>query len=166
MSFEGFGRKTNRWIAPALAALLVLGLAACAPEPVAGQGGKDADPDQHESSWEQPNDEVDVYARQTELPESFPTEQFPLPEGATVYDTGERGEGVWFVVLLAEDEAESVRLWDDVVRLGGFQISDEVETSEGGQAANLTSTTLRVSALTIPQADGSVQLSYGLTRIA
>lgn len=157
----------KRIAAAAVTALLAVSLAACAPEPTTvGQGGKDADPEQpNESSWAQPNDGVDVEQRQTELPESFPRDGFPLPEGAVIYDTGERGDGVWFLVLLAEDETAAATLWDGVIQLGGFQLFDEAETSEGSRTGTLTSTALRVTALTIPQTDGSVQLSYDLTRI-
>lgn len=151
--------------AAAAACALLLGLAACAPEPIAGQGGKDADPSQQESSWGETDPGSEATQRQTELPESFPREQFPLPEGATIYDTGER-DGGWFVVLVAEDEAAAQTLWDSVITASGLVAEGEaVETSEGGTALDFTGPALRVFALTIPQPDGTVLLNYELSPI-
>ena len=170
------------------AAALIIGLSACAPEPgegggsdasssasqsapgggspddIAGKGGKGSKGSDSESSWAQPNDDVDVNKRTTQLPDSFPSDAFPLPAGAEIFNAGERAPGVWFVILLAPN-AESVdSLWDQVIQGGGFSVADESSTPEGGRAAQLSRPTLRVTAVTLPQADGSVQLSYDLTR--
>lgn len=160
-------RRTHRIAAPAAVALLLLGLVACAPEDtvVAGQGGKDGSPTQSESSWAEPEDDVSAERRQTELPAGFPSGEFVLPESAVIYDAGEREDGSWFVVLSADDAAEATGLWDEVIASGGFSVSDAASTSEGGESATLTNATLAVLALTMPQSDGSVLLSYDLRRI-
>lgn len=148
---------------------LLLALVACAPEPdaavdIAGQGGKSPDSSQQESNWSAPETDFDAEQRQTELPESFPREAFPLPEGSVVYDAGENGTGNgWFVVLRAENESEAATLWDTVITSGGFTADGEaLETTEGGAALSFTSPALRVFALTLPQAGGAVLLSYEL----
>lgn len=157
-----------RRIAGAAGAALILlwGLAACAPEPVAGQGGKDADPSQGESSWSDPVEDFDAEQRQTELPADFPSAEFPLPEGVTIYDTGARDASAWFLVLSAADAAAAETLWGEVLGLGGFTPEEETATAEGGVAATLTNATLRVLAVTIPQEDGTVLLSYDISRPA
>jgi hypothetical protein len=167
------GPRRARAVAGATAAVaLLLGLAACAPETgdaggIAGQGGKGADSSQQESTWSAPETDFDAEQRRTELPEGFPREAFPLPEGAAVYDAGERGGGSgWFVVLLAEGESEASALWDAVIASGGFAPEGEaVETTEGGTALTLASPALRVFALSLPQTDGTVLLSYELTSL-
>lgn len=148
-------------------ALLVFSLAACAPEPTdlpdggTDGGGKGGEPTTSETDWggqEVPEEEL-----VTELPSSFPSEAFQLPGHAVLYNAGERAEGVWFAVLQADDAATADALWSELVSLNGFEASDEVETTEGGRAATLTSPALNVQALTIPQTDGTVLLSYDLT---
>lgn len=157
-----------RGAAAAAAALsLLFGLAACAPEdaPVAGQGGKDADASQQESSWSEPDPGFEAEQRQTELPESFPRDEFPLPEGAVISDTGER-DGGWFLVLVAESEADSQVLWETVIASAGLVAQGEpAETTEGGIALDFEAPGLRVFALTIPQPDGTVLLNYELSRV-
>jgi len=167
-----------------LAPVLAVGLSSCAPETdepgpstpsgttaipgspdyAAGQGGKDAKEPKSESSWAQPNGNLDAEKRTTELPASFPKDEFPLPADAVIADAGERGPNVWFVILTAPGNAEADALWDQVVQTGHFAVSDDAATPEGGRAAQLTSTKLRVTAVTIPQSDGTVQLSYDLSR--
>lgn len=160
-----------------LGAGLVLGLSGCAPElgavpnpdSVAGAKGKDSESGTDKggdgSSWQTPNPQ-DVDKKQKELPASFPSEAFPLPAGAVIDDAGERGEGVWFVVLRAADASAAQQLWDAVASAGGFTLGDEIETSEGGKSASLSSGALVGEALTLPQSDGSVLLSYDLRRAA
>lgn len=55
-------------------------------------------------------------------------------------------------------------IWDAIVQQNMFSVSDEATTSDGGVSATLTSESLEVQALTITDADGSVLLSYDLTR--
>ena len=149
----------------AISAALVLGVTACAPEPgeAAGSIDKETQTTSPETEWggqDQPEEEL-----QTTLPESFPTDVFVLPEGITIYNTGERGTGQWFLVLRAADAAAATTLWDSIVSANGFTVSDEVETTEGGVSATLNSVTLTVQALTIPQKDGSVLVNYDLSRM-
>ena len=168
------GRAALRIAATGLAsATLLFGLTACAPEPgETGTTGQEAKErmEQEESgkggdagtgSWPEENPE-DVSDKHTDLPETFPGEAFPIPEGATIDDTGERAEGQWFVVLRAADAAAADALWNEVVAGGGFAVADETETAEGGRAATLTTPGYSVGALTFPQEDGSVLLSYDI----
>lgn len=145
-----------------LGALLAISLAACAPEPgtEAGSTDKDSQTINPETSWG--DGAVPDEGVQTELPESFPSDAFALPEGAVIENTGERGTGQWFLVLRADDEAEAERLWDAVIAQNGFTLEDSGEAVEGGRFGTLRSVSLTVQALTIPQQDGSVQLSYDL----
>jgi hypothetical protein len=101
----------------------------------------------------------------TELPASFPSDVFTVPESATIYNTGERNDSEWYLVLSAADEAAASALWDEIVQTNSFEVVDQVETSEGGVSATLNSATISAQALTIPQADGSVQLSFDLMRV-
>lgn len=150
----------------AVAAMIVLGTSACAPEPgeAAGSIDKETQTTSPETEWggqDQPEEEL-----QTTLPESFPTDVFVLPEGITIYNAGERGTGQWFLVLRAADSAAATALWDSIVTTNSFAVSDEVETTEGGISATLNSAALNVQALTIPQEDGSVLVNYELVRMA
>ena len=149
----------------AIAAALVLGVAACAPEPgeAAGTIDKETQTTSPETEWggqDQPEEQL-----QTTLPESFPNDVFVMPEGITIYNAGERGTDQWFLVLRAADEAAAAAIWDSVVTTNGFTVSDEIETTEGGVSATLNSVTLTVQALTIPQKDGSVLVNYDLSRM-
>lgn len=166
-----------RLVAAGLAAAgLVFGLAACAPEPgetgTTGQEAKERMEQQAEEgkgadtgtgSWPEENPE-DVSDKHTEIPESFPRDAFLIPEGAEIDDTGERGDGQWFIVFRAADAGASATLWDRVVAEGGFQVSEEAETSEGGRSATLTTPGYSVGALTFPQEDGSVLVSYDILK--
>ncbi len=158
-------RATNRWLSALLATGLLLGATACAPEPgdsVAGQSEKGAESANPESSWSEPTSEFDAEAKSTELPAGFPSEEFPLPPGAVIDDAGARSETTWFVVLRAADEAEAKLRWDEIVSLGNLVESDRVETAEGGIAATLTGAGLVITAVTVPQSDGAVLLSFDL----
>lgn len=140
----------------------------CAPEPgtIAGQADKGSSQPNGESSWGTPTEDFDAEAKTTELPASFPTDLFPLPASAVIDNVGERGEGTWFVVLRASDQAAADALWQEIVTLGGFTAGVTSETTEGGIAAELTSAALVVTAVTIPQGDGTVLVSYDLSRTA
>lgn len=96
----------------------------------------------------------------TELPASFPAASFVIPDGSVIDDAGERSATSWFVVLRAKDAAGASALWNAVVAGSGFTVTDAAETPEGGTSAVLTSAALSVSALTLPEADGSVLISY------
>lgn len=137
-------------------------LVACAPEPgnEAGAIDKDTQTVSPETSWgDQVEPEEDLV---TTLPDSFPTASFLLPQGAEIFNAGTRSENQWFVVLHAADQAQADLIWASVISQNSFAVSDEVATTEGGQAANLTSQKLQVAAMTIPQSNGSVLLSYDL----
>ncbi|GEM_PF-1570606 len=156
----------SRIVGAYLVGTLALGLAACAPEPdlqpgtEAGHTDKDSQTVNPETSWG--NQSVPETEAQTTLPESFPSASFALPDGATIINTGERGTGQWFVVLRAKDDAQAQEWWQSVISSSGFEANDEGETTEGGIVATLQNPSLSVQAMTIPQADGSVQLSYDL----
>ncbi|MGK0716226.1 hypothetical protein ACR5KS_09210 [Leucobacter sp. W1153] len=150
------------------AVLLALSLAGCAPESaeIAGQPEKGSETVNPESSWSQPTDDFDPAVKTTELPETFPSDQFPLPADAVIDDAGSRGESAWFVVLRAPDATQAAVFWSEIVALGGFTESDVSEVPEGGRAATLSSAVLSAVAITIPQEDGSVLLSFDITRAA
>lgn len=151
----------------ACAAALLLPLASCAAEPddtgagaTRTEGASDAKGGEG-GSWTQQDDGA-ASEKHVELPESFP-EAFAVPEGAVVDDTGARSGTEWFLVLRAADAAAADALWEDVIAEGGFTVSDEDETAEGGRIASLRNAALSVEALTLPQEDGSVLLSYDLS---
>lgn len=156
----------ERFTAIGLASALLIGLSACAPEPgeETGRTDKERETVNPETEWggqDLPEEEL-----RTELPASFPSTAFVLPQGAVIYNTGERGEDQWFVVLQAVDEDDAKALWDEIISINAFEVVDSTETIEGGKAASLSGIILTVQALTIPQEDGSVQLSYDITRLA
>lgn len=149
-------------------------LVGCAPEPGSSEapdtdsGIVSPDPAEKQEpeggSWPEENP-PEVFEKNQDMPDDFP-ETFVVPGDAVVDDSGTRGYGVWFLVLRAEDEAAAHALWDAIVAGSGFAVSDESETTEGGRAATLTSDALAVQALTMPDADGSVLLSYDITALA
>ena len=138
---------------------LVLALTACAPEPVGPAEGAEG---QDESSWQGVEDVPEEL--ETNLVESFPVDEFPIPDGAEVYDNGERNQDEWFLVLNAEDADAAETLWEDVISAGEFSVEDFEEDSEIGASASLNNGALNVGALTAPQGDGSVLLSYEIAR--
>lgn len=174
-------RLSIRVAATAGALVLAAGLAACAPEPGTAGGTGGANGGNGETggsgqtsegqkgnadgtgSWQEPN-KPEVAEKQVELPASFPKDQFVIPEGAKVDDTGERSEGQWYLVLHAADAQAAAALWDQVVAGGSFTASNEAKTGDGGRSATLSSPELTVDALTLPQQDGSVLLSYDISR--
>lgn len=151
-------------LAAAAVPALVLGLASCAPEPIAGAPEKGADSSSTDGDWSETNDPNDPDLKSVELPEGFPSDEFALPEGAVVDDAGERG-GAWFVVLRAADEAQAETWWDEIVASNGFFVRDEEDLPDGGRAATLAAGTLAVQAVTVPQSDGSVLLSYDIATV-
>ncbi|GAA1791605.1 hypothetical protein [Leucobacter iarius] len=162
-----------RRVTAAVAAALCLSVAltACAPEPGAGTGSQDkpgnsstkgGGGDSSGSSWSKPRHEPDITKQKT-LPKGFPTDAFAVPKGATIDDAGERGPGVWFVVLSAKDRAAADALWAEVISTNGFAEQDAAETPEGGRSATLSNTRLTVQALTLPGKDGAALLSYDLS---
>ena len=150
------------------AAILAMSVAGCAPEPaqIAGQPEKGAENTDTGSSWSQPTGDIDAEAKTTELPETFPREQFPIPTQAVIDDAGARSDSAWFVVLRAADTTEAAVFWSEIVALGGFAESDTSETPEGGRAGVLTSANLSVVAVTIPQDDGAVLMSFDVSAAA
>lgn len=158
---------SRRTLALVTAGILALTISACAPEPedVAGAPDKGGETQKGEESrsWQaEVPDEAELH--NTELPSSFPSE-FVIPEGAVISDTGEREEGVWFLVLEADNASAASELWQRVIGDGGFTVSDEGETPEGGVSAMLSSASLEVQALTMPQPDGTVLLSYDIASL-
>lgn len=158
--------ETRRYsfIALACAAALTFGLSGCAPEPgdVAGSTEKDVQTINPES--ESSEREVSSYETNTTIPETFPSDEFRYPENAQLTDVGERGAEQWFIVFQADDAALAAETWQSIIDLNQFGVIDESETVEGGVVATLVGSSLSAQALTIPQADGSVQLSYDLSR--
>lgn len=146
------------------AVTLILGAAGCAPEPgeAAGTIDKETQTTSPETEWGGKN--LPAEALQTTLPESFPIDTFVIPAGATVYNTGESGADQWFLVLQAESAEAAQALWESMVSVNSFAVDDQVETSEGGTSATLVNALFNVQAITIPQQDGSVQLSYAIHR--
>lgn len=164
-------RRVTAVVAIALCLSVPLALTACAPEPGAGGGSQDkpgnsstkgGGGDASGSSWSKPKHEPDI-AKQKTLPKGFPTDAFAVPKGATIDDAGERGPGVWFVVLSAKDRAAADALWAEVISTNGFAEQDAAETPEGGRSATLSNTRLTVQALTLPGDNGAVLLSYDLS---
>lgn len=147
-----------------VAGLLGASLAGCAPEPdeVAGAPEKGS-PAPEESSWSEPETEFDPNVKSTELPDGFPSAAFPLPEDATIDDAGARSEFEWYVVLRAANGTQADALWDRIIEDGAYAVDDESQNDDGGRSALLTNDELTVSATTIPEADGSVLLSYDLS---
>ena len=169
-SVEGSARRRSRFRSsrPVLAILipvLAVGLAACAPEP--GQGN---DPGTSPGSGEgtgsgsggDTSDQDDPGLKAHELPAGFPSDNFAIPEDAVIDDAGERGPGSWYVVLRADDAPQADDWWTQIAGSSGFEVRGEEPSDDGGRSAKLISPNLSVLALTIPQADGSVLLSYDL----
>ena len=148
--------------------LLVAPLAGCAPEPgaysPAGPGSAPAEKQEPEGgSWPAENPD-EVYEKHREIPEDFP-EAFVIPENAEDDDVGTRGYGTWYLILRAADESEAAVLWNEIVAAGSFVQSDDLETAEGGIAATLSSGELMVNAMTLPENDGTVLVSFDITSV-
>ncbi len=157
--------RSQRLAAGVLAlGLLVLPLSACAEEPGATGTGDPVPTEKQEpegGSWPAENPD-EVFEKSQDIPDDFP-EAFVIPEGAVIDDVGSRGYGTWYLVLRAEDQATIDSLWESIVSTGEFAVSDEASTAEGGRMATLESGALSVSAITIPDEDGSVLMSYDIT---
>lgn len=157
--------RSTRITASVLAlGLLVLPLAACAPEPGEGTQSDPVPTEKQEpegGSWPEENPD-EVFEKQQDIPEDFP-ESFVIPDGAVVDDVGSRGYGTWYLVLRATDQAAADELWDEVIAAGAFEVSDEAETVEGGVSATLSTGALSVTAMTLPDSDDTVLLSYDIT---
>ncbi|GAA2181899.1 hypothetical protein GCM10009847_25350 [Leucobacter tardus] len=157
-------RRANALSVLALAGLLAVALSACAPEPdeIAGAPEKGT-PAPEATSWTEPETEFDPNVKSTDLPDGFPSEAFPVPDGATVDDAGARSEFEWFVVFSAADGEAADALWNQIIDDGDFSVDDESRNDDGGRSALLINAELTVSATTIPDTDGSVLLSYDLS---
>ncbi|MCW2287798.1 hypothetical protein EDF60_1285 [Leucobacter luti] len=130
------------------------------PAPVddlAGKGGTSTG-----ESWPEQNDPA-VEQKDAQLPASFPSERFVVPPGATVDDAGERSATDWFVVLRAANQAEADQLWQSIIAESGFAATEVTASADGGISALLSSASTTAVAVTIPQSDGSVLLSYDVT---
>ena len=171
-----------------ITSLCMGGLTACAPEPggvdasAAPQsddaasefnGGTGAGDDQStvDTTAEQARDET-VWSgaerepeKNTRVPEGFPA-SFPLPAEGEIDDVGARGDGLWFVVFRASSATEASTMWNAIITSGQFDVQQLSDTVEGGLQAVLESDTLSVQALTIPQPEGAVLLSYGIEELA
>lgn len=165
-------RMSQRTRAAALltAALIVLPLSACAPEPgtgsvpeeVAGSGGKDTgdgETDENGAGWGE-QDAATELPKATTLPDSFPKDRFAVPDGAVIDDAGERTETSWFVVLRAAEAATADVLWQAIIVNNELTAGETVTTAEGGVSAQLSGAGVTALGMTIPQPDGSVLLSY------
>lgn len=164
--FERTRGAAPRLIGLSLAVCLVAGVAACAPEPgeAAGHTDKDRDTVNPETEWGGGDQPDPHYEPNATLPESFPA-SFELPADVRVHDTGERSPGQWFLVLEAGDQAAADSLWLAVVEVNRFDVIDETKTAEGSRSATLDNGVLEVVAVTIPQVDGTVWLSYDITQL-
>lgn len=161
------GRRGAAQVLALMAAgALALGAAGCAPEPGQEAGSIDKETQTISPETEWGGQDVPEEDLQTALPESFPHDAFAMPEGATIYNAGEKSADAWFVVLSADSAAAAQTQWDAIISESSFEVVDPVETTEGGISATLRSVMLTVQAVTIPQDDGSVLLSYDIQRFA
>lgn len=103
---------------------------------------------------------VDV-PRESELPESFPTDVFPLPAGITIYDAGERSSSAWFAVLECRDFAEADELLRLIVAGAGLSITEELIDADGALSASARAAHAEIDALSL-RVDGKTLLSLEL----
>ena len=162
--------RANRLWGAAAMVLIATSLVSCAPEPGAttppdtsagtpskeelaeGKGGAG-------DSWSEENPEG-VGEKTADLPESFPSDAFVIPEGTVIDDAGERSQSEWFVVLRAEDSRAGAMLWARVINLSAFKATDLTAGEAGETFATLTNATLTADAMMIPRDDDGVLLSY------
>ncbi|MBO1902630.1 hypothetical protein J4H92_11790 [Leucobacter weissii] len=149
---------------------LVLALAGCGPEPEAEQPAGSSDvseakqrAESGESGSEREQEDAESL-KSTELPEGFPEALFALPEDAIIDDAGSHEGGTWFVVLRAADQEQADAWWDEVSSRNSLTAHRE-EADEEGRSAVLSNEELTVDALTIPEDDGGVLLSYDLSEL-
>ncbi|GAB2553102.1 hypothetical protein [Leucobacter ruminantium] len=153
-----------RGLALAATLLLALPLAACAPEPDTSEAPTGSDThggntlEEGESGHPEPP--AEATKKNTELPASFPKEEFALPDGAVIDDTGERGPDQWFVVLRADSEKRADALSEQVSSLNHLQ-SEGVDEASG--LTVLTKPGLRVELLSLAEGSSTL-LSYELSR--
>lgn len=159
-------RTVSRMLAIGAAGALLLGAVGCAPEPGEEAGSIDKETQAVSPETEWGGQDVPEEDLQTLLPESFPGAAFVIPTGATIYNAGEKSPDAWFVVFSADSVAAAQLLWDSIVAESNFELADPVETTEGGTSATLHNAQLSVQAVTIPQPDGTVLLSYDVLRMA
>ena len=159
-------RSVSRLLALGAAGALLLGAVGCAPEPGEEAGSIDKETQTVSPETEWGGQDVPEEDLKTTLPESFPGTAFVIPTGTTVYNAGEKSPDTWFVVLTADSVTAAKLLWDSIIAESGFEVVDTVETTEGGTSATLHNVQLSVQAVTIPQADGTVLLSYDVLRMA
>ncbi|WP_024355900.1 hypothetical protein [Leucobacter chironomi] len=155
-------------LAAGIAGLLAVSLASCAPEPDEIAGAKSKEQIANGEETEDPGQRAQVpeeaLQKQAELPAGFPSDRFPLPKDAVIDDAGERGAGVWFVVLRAKDAAQASTQWSAIISAGGFEAADQQgDPASADASAMLRSASLEAFALMLVQDDGSVLLSYDLT---
>jgi len=115
-------------------------------------------------SWSETNDPNDPSLKNAALPKGFPTRDFPVPGYVTIDDAGVRDQSSWFIVLRAADQATANRAWSAVRKSGKFTVSDRSSGSDGEKSMTLTKPRLSAAALMIPQSDGTVLLSYELSK--
>lgn len=176
MGGRGNSRAQRALFAVCAGALLALPLTACAPEPgtdtgntipesVAGIGGKEGAASDGKGgdgeSWPERDTSAEL-PKSTTLPDSFPVEQFRLPDGVIVDDAGARSDTAWFVVLRAQDATVADALWNEIIARNGFTAAETTATAEGGVSAQLTGAGVSALGITIPQEDGQVLLSYDI----
>lgn len=164
MSFPHVRQRAFRAsVAALMVGGLLSGVTACAPEPedvpdeIAGEPSKGASENLRSESLPE-----DVSAKNTEIPDSFPTDAIQIPEDAVIDDVGERDESNWYLVLRAPDAAQADVLWDTFIEENSLAPSEEMETGEGGRSATLVTSSYVISALTLPDADGTILLSYDI----
>lgn len=149
-------------VAGAAAIAFTLMLTGCAPEPgdIAGSTGKDEAVVNPETEWG--GQTIIEEELVTTLPDSFPRDQFALPDSAVIKNTGEKSDSSWFVVLLAEDRATADALWRNIIENNQLVVVEESENELGAPVATLESAGIDVFAMMIPSAEGPVELSYEL----
>lgn len=81
------------------------------------------------------------------LPESFPIDVFPIPDGAAIVDAGERSSDAWFVVLSESSLGSARVLLDEFARAATFTVAEsnqtattieETQTGSGSTACQIT----------------------------
>lgn len=164
----GMSRGARRFAVSVVTCGIALGVAislsACAPKPMAGSHVKGEEPTSDEQSWSQVDDQNDPELKSAELPEGFPSDEFALPEGAVIDDAGQRSDRVWFAVLRATDAEQGGQWWDEIIETNDFTVRDDEQGDDGSRSATLATAQLTVSALSIPQDDGAMLLSYDITQ--
>lgn len=159
-------RTVARLVAPALVVSCALGIAGCAPEPIVGNGGKGSTTAPSESAWSSPTASFDPEQTNTKIPASFPSDGFTFPADARVINVGERGQGVWFLVLGAPTEADALTIWNSIITANGFHAVEDEGALKGEKHATLSSATLTVEAALLPAPDGTgTVLSYDITAL-